>query len=85
MFNMILEKITPLEKVRHFHHEDTYINLCSQVVCARAVELRTDLYNDLLHSILHSLSFFFFFLCSFMVLRWTMRMPLQKTSDDMEQ
>ena len=85
MFNMILEKITPLEKVRHFHYEDTYGNLCSQVVCARAVELLTDLYNDLLHNILHSLSFFFFFLCSFMVLRWTMRMPLQKTSDDMEQ
>ena len=85
MFSMILEEITPLEKVRHFHHEDTYINLCSQVVCARAVELLTDLYNDLLHNILHSLSFFFFFLFSFMVLRWTMRMPLQKTSDDMEQ
>ena len=61
MFNMILEEITPLEKVRHFHHEDTYVNLCSQVVCARAVELLTDLYNDLLHNILHSLSFFFFF------------------------
>ena len=59
MFNMILEEITPLEKVRHFHHEDTYVNLCSQVVCARAVELPTDLYNDLLHNILHSLSFFF--------------------------